>query len=121
VVQIDSDINRGITRLSQRRWSLAQDIEIKIDELVLDIENPRIESEAGQINIRQAVIDDQGSKIVELATDIVAYGLNPMDRLMVLQQDKAKKEYVALEGNRRTAALQLLANPELMNDLAVTD
>jgi len=100
---------------------MAKDANIKIDQLVLDAENPRIQSEAGQINIRQAVIDDQGSKIVELATDIVEFGLNPMDRLMVLQPDPAKKEFIALEGNRRTAALQLLAKPDLMNDLAIPD
>lgn len=100
---------------------MAKDISVKIGELILDAENPRIDSDAGQLNIRQAVIDDQGSKLVELATDIVEFGLNPMDRMMVLQPLTTKKEYVSLEGNRRTAALQLLAKPELMNDLAMPD
>lgn len=104
-----------------RGQGMAKDINIKISQLVLDIENPRIESEAGQLNIRQAVIDDQGTKIAELAGDIVEHGLNPMDRMMLLQPDPLKKEYICLEGNRRTAALQLLNKPELMSDLVIPD
>jgi hypothetical protein len=100
---------------------LAKDIAIKISELRLDPENPRITGDHGQINIRQALLDDQGSKIGELAADIAKYQLNPMDRLMVLQPDKSKNEYVTLEGNRRAAALQILANPSLLEDLAIPD
>jgi hypothetical protein len=98
-----------------------KDIKVRIAQLRLDPENPRVADEEGQINIRQAIIDDQGSKLAELAADIVQYRLNPMDRMMVLQPDKAKKEYIALEGNRRTAALQILANPDLLQDLAMPD
>lgn len=97
------------------------DIAILIAELRLDQENPRISTDDGQINIRQALLDDQGSKIAELASDIAKHGLNPMDRLMVLQPDAKKKEYVALEGNRRTAALQILANPALLQDMNIPD
>lgn len=98
-----------------------KDIQVQIAELRLDPENPRVADEEGQINIRQALLDDQGSKIAELAQDIVQFNLNPMDRMMVLQPDKAKKEYIALEGNRRTAALQILANPGLLEDLHIPD
>jgi hypothetical protein len=45
-------------------------VELEISELRLDHDNPRISTEDGQINIRQALIDDQGSKIAELASDI---------------------------------------------------
>lgn len=100
---------------------MAKDIQIKISELRLDPENPRIADEEGQINIRQALLDDQGSKIAELAADIAEYKLNPMDRMMLLQPDPAKKEYIALEGNRRTAALQILANPDLLKDITIPD
>ncbi|MES0183655.1 hypothetical protein NKK48_02940 [Mesorhizobium sp. C386A] len=96
-------------------------IGLKISELRLDHENPRISTEDGQINIRQALLDDQGTKIAELAADIAKFGLNPMDRMMVLKPDSKKNEYVALEGNRRTAALQILANPSLLEDMKIPD
>jgi hypothetical protein len=95
--------------------------ELKISELRLDHDNPRISTEDGQINIRQALIDDQGCKIGELASDIAKFQLNPMDRLMVLQPDPKKREFIALEGNRRTAALQILANPSLLEDMKIPD
>lgn len=100
---------------------MANSIDLRIFELRLDHDNPRISTEEGQINIRQALLDDQGSKIAELASDIAKFGLNPMDRMMVLQQDPKKKEYIALEGNRRTAALQILANPALLEDMKIPD
>jgi len=100
---------------------LESNIDLKISELRLDHDNPRISTEDGQINIRQALLDDQGSKIAELASDIARFGLNPMDRMMVLQQDPKKKEYITLEGNRRTAALQILANPALLEDMKIPD
>jgi hypothetical protein len=96
-------------------------VDLKISELRLDHDNPRISTEDGQINIRQALLDDQGSKIAELASDIAKFGLNPMDRMMVLRTDPKKSEYIALEGNRRTAALQILANPSLLEDLKIPD
>ncbi len=100
---------------------MAQNVDINISELRLDQDNPRISTEDGQINIRQALLDDQGSKIAELAGDIAKFGLNPMDRMMLLQSDAKKKEYIALEGNRRTAALQILANPSLLEDMKIPD
>lgn len=100
---------------------LSKSINLNISDLRLDQDNPRISTEDGQINIRQALLDDQGSKIAELASDIAKHGLNPMDRLMVLQIDPKKKEYIALEGNRRTAALQILANPSLLEDISIPD
>ena len=98
-----------------------KNIDLTINELRLDQENPRISTDDGQINIRQALLDDQGSKIAELAADIAKHGLNPMDRLMVLQPNAKKREYIALEGNRRTAALQILANPALLEDMEIPD
>ena len=100
---------------------MASNIDLEIPELRLDHDNPRISTEDGQINIRQALLDDQGSKIAELASDIAKYGLNPMDRMMVLQPDPEKREYVALEGNRRTAALQILSSPSLLEDMKIPD
>jgi hypothetical protein len=100
---------------------MSSNVELKISELRLDHDNPRISTEDGQINIRQALIDDQGSKIAELAADIAKFGLNPMDRLMVLQPDPKKREFIALEGNRRTAALQILDKPSLLEDMRIPD
>ena len=40
---------------------------------------------------------------------------------MLFQPDASKEEYIALEGNRRVVALQILAGPELLHDLSLPD
>ena len=52
---------------------------------------------------------------MKLAEDIIAHGLSPIDALLVLQEGSSPS-YTVLEGNRRVAALKLLANPELAKD-----
>lgn len=101
---------------------MAEDVTISIGDLLLDPENPRFPpGPDAQIELRQAILDDQGSKIAELAADIVRNGLSPMDRMMILRPDPHKTEVIALEGNRRTAALQILNNPDLLTDLHLPD
>ncbi|SDY54580.1 hypothetical protein [Citreimonas salinaria] len=56
----------------------------------------------------------QKEKVLELALDIAEEGLNPLDRLGVVEMKGpgASKSYVAVEGNRRVCALLLLYTPE---------
>jgi hypothetical protein len=91
------------------------EIKLKIADLVLDHENPRITHVQGQQDALQKIVKEQKSKLVKLAQSIVEHGLNPMDRLLVLR--RGEHSFVALEGNRRTAALKLLTNPAVMTGL----
>lgn len=100
---------------------MANDVQLYIDKILLDLENPRFPAQDSQLDVLQAILDDQGSKIVELAADIVEFGLNPMDRIMVLKKSSKSSDYVVLEGNRRTAALKFLAKPTLLNDVSFPD
>jgi hypothetical protein len=92
---------------------------LDIDELLLDLENPRISRAGSQREALQKIIEDQDVKLVVLAESIVNDGLNPMDRWLVLKSATERGKYVVLEGNRRLATLRLLHNPALMNDLEV--
>ncbi len=98
-----------------------ESVSLLINDLLLDPLNPRIEPREAQLEVRQSIIDDQGSKLAELCQDIVDNGLNPMDRILVLRPDAPSGGYVALEGNRRVAALQMLNNPTLLNDIDIPD
>ena len=83
---------------------------LKIDQLKLDLLNPRIRNAANQHEAMQQIIDEQDHKLANLAEHIVDNNsLNPMDRLLVLKDPDGK--YVVLEGNRRALALKLLSNP----------
>jgi hypothetical protein len=93
------------------------EIKLKIEDLVLDHDNPRISHAAGQQEALQKIVNDQRVKLVKLAQSIVEHGLNPMDRFLVLQRNQTPRRYIALEGNRRVAVFMLLAKPAVMTGL----
>lgn len=96
-----------------------KNIEVKIDQLILDQMNPRIEEQGSQKDALQSVLDDQGSKLGELASDISLHGLSPIDRFLLISDGNGN--FISLEGNRRTAALLILNNPEIIKDIEIPD
>jgi hypothetical protein len=84
---------------------------IKIVDLLLDRQNYRLEPQIDQFQTIQAMIADQGDKLLELAEDIIEHGLSPIEFITVCptQEDK----HCVLEGNRRVTALKLLNEPAL--------
>lgn len=96
-------------------------IELRLHDLLLDLENPRISRATSQREALQKIIEDQDVKLVVLAESIVSDGLNPMDRWLVLKSTDPNERgrFVVLEGNRRLAAIRLLNNRAQMDDLEV--
>jgi hypothetical protein len=92
--------------------------QLQIEDLLLDTGNPRIGSASSQRDALQKIIDDQGEKLYELASSISAEGMSPIDRLLVVKEKGGSSaRFVALEGNRRVAALRILATPSILNGL----
>lgn len=87
--------------------------EIEIDKLLLDTRNPRHSILKDQAETLQEIILDQKGKLIRLAQDITQYGINPSDLTIVIPSDDDNSKFIVLEGNRRLAALQLLANPTI--------
>lgn len=92
---------------------------LKIDSVLLDLENPRISRSSSQREALQKIIADQGGKVAVLAESIVESGLNPMDRLLIIRSAEAKSKFTVIEGNRRLAALKILNNPAVLDGLTV--
>lgn len=92
---------------------------LKIEQLELDLLNPRIGRPIGQQEAMQQIMDDQGSKLGNLAESIVEDGLNPMDRLLVMKSETTTGKYTVLEGNRRTFVLKVLKNPNVLTGLTM--
>ncbi|MDC4329190.1 hypothetical protein NQ674_07850 [Acinetobacter baumannii] len=85
---------------------------IPVSKLLLDLENPRFPEEVtGQRAAINLMLKIQEDKITNLAKDIAVNGLDPSENLMVFESDDEPGFYVVAEGNRRTTALKLLANP----------
>src|SRR5258707_8409620 len=93
---------------------------LKIADLLLDLENPRITKAVGQKDALQKIIEDQDAKLIVLAESIVEDGgLNPMDRLLVIKSPDDHGKYIVIEGNRRFAAIKILHNPAVLTGLDV--
>lgn len=94
--------------------------QLKIADLLLDLENPRISNASGQKDVLQKIIEDQDTKLIVLAESIVEDGgLNPMDRLLVIKSPDAEGKYIVIEGNRRFAAIKILNSPAVLTGLEV--
>lgn len=92
---------------------------ISVGNLLLDINNYRIVKQGSQKGARDAIIAEQGRKLVKLAEDIVEVGMSPFDLPMVIDANDGNGNYVVIEGNRRLTAIQLLLQPELARDTPV--
>lgn len=91
-----------------------------IESIDLYVANPRFDPVEDQRSALHAVCVDQGSKLIELAEDIVHSGLSPIDIPMVVQID-GHSRYTVVEGNRRVAALKLLAQPTRIDETPLAD
>jgi len=92
--------------------------QLKIADLLLDLENPRISRAGGQNDALQKILEDQGVKLIVLAESIIEDGgLNPMDRFLVIKSPDIEGKYVVIEGNRRLASIKILHNPAGIRDV----
>ena len=90
-------------------------IDVQVASLIFDEENPRLPSpNQGQREILRALATNQGAKLRALADDILEYGLDPSELMVVLAVENPENRFVVLDGNRRLAALRALENPELV-------
>lgn len=92
---------------------------ISIGNLLLDTSNYRIVKQQSQKGARDAIIAEQGRKLVKLAEDIVQHGLNPFDLPMVIDAEDGNQNFIVIEGNRRLTAINLMLYPELAKDTPV--
>lgn len=92
---------------------------ISVGNLLLDLSNYRHGKAANQKEARDAIIAEQGKKLVVLAKDIVENGLNPFDLPLVIDADDGNKNFIVIEGNRRLTAVTLMLKPELADGTPV--
>ena len=88
-------------------------IQLKIGDLLINVDNPRYEAVTHQREAIQIMLQEQKDKLVKLAEHIVEFGLSPIDIFLVQPQDNL---WLVKEGNRRITALKLLSQPDLVPD-----
>lgn len=83
---------------------------IEVSDIYLDEANPRFPPVNSQREAIQVMLNDQGEKIVNLASDIYQNGLNPSSKLILFKEGG---KFVDGDGNRRVTALKILETPAL--------
>ena len=88
---------------------------LNINKLMLDLDNSRFSSVPE--NQRQAIefmLNQQGDKLLRLASDIIDHGIDPSERLVVVKDELGN--YTVVEGNRRLTTLKILQNINIVNE-----
>ena len=94
---------------------MADVVDVQVSNLLFDEENPRLPSpNQGQREVLRALATNQDTKLRVLADDILAFGLDPSELMVVLPMEGPDNRFVVLDGNRRLSALRALENPELV-------
>src|SRR3954464_8232342 len=87
---------------------------LPIASLLLDTQNPRIPPGVKELSQRELIAELVAhDDAYELARDIALNGFDPVESLIGVEENR---HIIIVEGNRRLAALKLLANPALAPD-----
>ena len=92
---------------------MAAHIELSIDDLLLDLQNPRLGSTSSQSETLGGIVRLNPGHFRNLMGSIRDDGLDPGDSLYVIPSEH-EQDFVVLEGNRRLSALKVLSNPDLL-------
>lgn len=91
-------------------------VDIAVADLLLDPGNPRFKDEPrSQQEAASDLAEKHGDQVLELADDIVEYGLDPTTLPAVVASSDTRKRYRVLEGNRRLLAVKALDTPALIS------
>ena len=92
--------------------------DIRINDLVVNSENPRFVATENERQAIYAMLEDQGlakrNKIVALAKDIAENGLSPLETILVSPLEDGR--YLVREGNRRITAIKLALDQNKIPD-----
>ncbi|MGE4483211.1 hypothetical protein [Acidocella sp.] len=100
---------------------MAEIIRLTIDDLLLDLQNPRLDPVASQAEALEAIVTLNHDHVRNLMNDIKENGLDPGDSLYVMQSSGDDNDYIVLDGNRRLSALKILSNPPILDGTTITD
>ena len=99
---------------------MMEHLELSIDELLLDRDNPRLGSVQSQSEALASLVRLSPGHFRNLMASIRDDGLDPGDSLYVVRSEDGQ-DFVVLEGNRRLSALKVLANPDVLAGTDLSD
>ncbi|WP_292066074.1 hypothetical protein [Brevundimonas sp. UBA7664] len=100
---------------------MAKRDDLRVEDLLLDVDNPRIGGVASQSEALEAIVNLNDSHFKTMMKSIADHGLDPGDAFYVIADDLELGTYVVVDGNRRLSALKTLQNPALLNGTQLSD
>ena len=92
---------------------MIEHLKLSIDELLLDLVNPRLGSTSSQSEALANIVRLNPGHFRNLMASIRDDGLDPGDSLYIVRSDDGQ-DFVVLEGNRRLSALRVLSSPDVL-------
>lgn len=113
----------GPADIVDRGASMYEEVEVAIDDLLLDHENPRLGTVESQAAALRALIRLSVRNFTTMMRSIKEHGLDPGDLFyLVDESDETGVEgYTVIDGNRRLAALKVLRQPTLLSATGAPD
>ena len=96
-------------------------MELCIDDLLLDPDNPRIGSVDSQAEALEAIVRLDANHFRTMMRSIVDHGLDPGDSLYIINEAEEGGGYTVVDGNRRLAALKVLHEPAVLQGTTLGD
>lgn len=98
-----------------------EQVDIDVDALLLDEENPRLGSAENQSETLRKLVNLNPVHFRNLMLSIKDNGLDPGDSFYVIKHEDDDEDYIVLDGNRRLSALQVLHNPALLDGAEIDE
>lgn len=102
---------------------MSEQVEVEIEDLLLDNENPRLGSVSNQSEALRELVELSPRNFLGMLESIKTNGLDPGD-LFYLVDESPETEvegYTVVDGNRRLAALKVLREPALLTGAGLPD
>lgn len=96
-------------------------LELPVEDLLLDKENPRIGQVGTQTEALSAIVDLDTRFFRTMMNSIREHGLDPGDSFYVILDEEDDASYVVVDGNRRLAALKVLSNTPVLQGTKLAD
>ncbi len=92
------------------------EVHVAIDDLLLDQENPRMDSSDSQSQALRGLIRLNVKHFQKMMLSIKAHGLDPGDLFYLVDEsaETGVEGYTVIDGNRRLGALKILRQPTLL-------
>jgi hypothetical protein len=93
-----------------------EEIEVAIDDLLLDHQNPRLGTTGSQVATLRSLIQLSVRNFNTMMTSIKEHGLDPGDLFYLVDESEETgvEGYTVIDGNRRLGALKVLREPTLL-------